>query len=125
MADEDGVGDVCDSDMDGDGAPNNRDEDIDGDGFVNEDDNCPYVPNPRQQDTDEDGIGNVCDPDMDGDGTDNTADSDNDLDGDGISAACDNCPDINNTNQADVDEDGSCCTLSAVRESDTAGRQIN
>ena len=35
--------------------------DEDGDGVVNEDDNCPFVLNPGQQDTDQDGVGDICD----------------------------------------------------------------
>ena len=47
-ADNDGVGDACDSDQDNDG--------------INDDqDNCPTKPNADQADTDADGIGNECD----------------------------------------------------------------
>ncbi len=77
-ADDDGVGDACDSDDDGDGV-------ADGD------DNCPGVPNAGQADTDGDGVGDACDSDRDGDGHDD---------------ADDNCPTVPNEGQSDSDDDG-------------------
>ncbi|HQQ62815.1 MAG TPA: thrombospondin type 3 repeat-containing protein [Pseudomonadales bacterium] len=47
-SDHDGVGDVCDSDVDGDGAPNRTD-------------NCLQASNADQLDSDGDGLGDVCD----------------------------------------------------------------
>ncbi|MDQ3678473.1 MAG: PxKF domain-containing protein [Actinomycetota bacterium] len=76
--DDDGIGDVCDSDRDGDGDANGND-------------NCPNVSNADQADLDGDGIGDVCDPDRDGDGDAN---------------GNDNCPDVANADQADADDDG-------------------
>ncbi|BAX82387.1 thrombospondin type 3 repeat-containing protein [Labilibaculum antarcticum] len=76
--DEDGEGDVCDSDID--------DDDI-----LNENDNCPFTPNSDQEDTDQDMIGDLCDPDMDGDGILNDED---------------NCPLTVNRNQKDYNSDG-------------------
>ena len=52
--DLDGLGDGCDSDIDGDGHESA--------------DNCPFHLNPRQLDTDEDGQGDACDWDDDGSG---------------------------------------------------------
>ena len=45
-----------------------NESDIDNDGVPNEEDNCPAVANPNQQDPDGDNLGNVCDDDDDGDG---------------------------------------------------------
>ena len=44
------------------------DGDPDGDGVASRDDNCPFTPNPEQEDPDLDGQGDACDPDRDGDG---------------------------------------------------------
>ncbi len=76
--DGDGIGDVCDPD-------------IDGDGHLNEPDNCPVFANPDQLDTDNDGFGDVCDGDDDNDSVNDKAD---------------NCPLTPNTDQADNDADG-------------------
>ncbi|MBE9516787.1 MAG: thrombospondin type 3 repeat-containing protein, partial [Proteobacteria bacterium] len=76
--DSDGVGDVCD-------------DDIDGDGYFNDSDNCPLHVNPNQADADGDGVGDVCDPDDDNDG---------------VADGSDNCPYIANPDQSDFDADG-------------------
>ncbi len=65
--------------------------DTDKDGIVDEEDNCPLVSNPDQEDSDNDGIGDVCEDDEDGDG---------------IPDDVDNCPETENPDQADADEDG-------------------
>ena len=85
--DGDGLGDVCDDDVDGDAILNNDDEcsntpageivntvgcsesqlDDDLDGVMNDVDNCPNTSNPNQEDFDGDDIGDVCDNDIDGD----------------------------------------------------------
>jgi hypothetical protein len=58
--------------QDMDGCP---EPDRDGDGRPDEDDNCPDIPNPMQQDLDGDGRGDVCDDDIDGDGLANGCES--------------------------------------------------
>ena len=95
--------------------------DSDGDGIPDDNDNCPEVYNPDQEDTDDDGIGDACDacpndPDNDIDGDGVCGDVDNcpyiynsgqeDADSDGIGDACDNCPDVSNPDQVDSDSDG-------------------
>ena len=75
--------------------------DADNDGVSNDDDNCPDMANPQQNDTDMDSIGDVCDGDIDGDGVNNeddafpndgneTADYDGDGTGDNADADDDN-----------------------------------
>ena len=76
--------------------------DIDGDGIPDDIDNCPYVPNPDQEDDDDDGVGNVCDNCWDVPNPDQ-ADSDGDCSGN----ACDKCPYVfSNEPRNDLDEDG-------------------
>ncbi|SMD32995.1 Thrombospondin type 3 repeat-containing protein [Reichenbachiella faecimaris] len=113
-ADEDGIGDACETD-------------IDKDGVIDDIDNCPSVANPDQKDGNEDGIGDVCEGDTDEDGVidyeDNCPDTPNpdqaDANEDGIGDVCegdddedgipnylDNCPETPNEDQADFDDDG-------------------
>ena len=84
--------------------------DIDKDGIIDEEDNCPLIENPDQNDKDSDGLGNKCDPDDDNDGIldepDNcrlVANPDQlDTDGDGIGDLCDDDDDGDGVND-DVD----------------------
>ncbi|CAF4808586.1 unnamed protein product [Pieris macdunnoughi] len=102
-ADRDGLGDVCDPDMDNDGILNENDncprvynpqqEDMDGDYIGDLCDNCPRVRNPQQDDADKDNVGDACDSDVD-------------RDQDGIQDGLDNCPNLANSDQQDVDNDG-------------------
>jgi len=101
--DKDGMGDVCDPD-------------IDNDGILNERDNCPKIANADQRDRDSDGLGDVCDncpavsnqgqEDEDRDLVGDACDTDDDVDRDGIQNDIDNCPEIPNADQVDSDGDG-------------------
>jgi len=112
--------------------PSGQIDDSDGDGIAEPSpDNCDNVANPDQADLDGDGDGDVCDTDIDGDGVVNPEDfapndpaaqiapvataeptavaqpSGADTDGDGFDEpAPDNCDNIANPDQADLDDDG-------------------
>ena len=104
-SDQDGQGDVCDTDDDNDGEPDASD-------------NCRLVINIDQLDTDLDSRGDACDVDDDGDGLTDAleetlgsnplrVDTDRDgiVDGDGVERV-DNCILVANPNQRDHESDG-------------------
>ncbi|MBH25208.1 MAG: hypothetical protein CMH57_12290 [Myxococcales bacterium] len=66
--------------------------DTDGDGVLNDEDNCPAVSNPGQQDSDGDGTGDACEG--------------ADADRDGVPDDIDNCPLVFNDTQKDADANG-------------------
>jgi hypothetical protein len=72
----DGLTDEGFKDTDSDGVANCVDVDDDDDRHLDEDDNCPLVSNPEQEDSNGDGMGDLCDPaaDPDGDGEPNESD---------------------------------------------------
>ena len=74
--------------------------DTDGDGVCDDDDNCPMVENPGQEDEDGDGVGDACE---EGGPCDGMGD---DVDMDGVCGDVDNCPEIANPDQTDADGDG-------------------
>lgn len=80
--------------------------DSDDDGILDDNDNCPFVPNPDQLDTEQDGLGDVCDNCPLTPNPDQT-----DVDGDGRGDGCDNCPQEFNEDQtnSDLDELGDAC----------------
>ncbi|MEM1177491.1 MAG: hypothetical protein AAGM22_04050 [Acidobacteriota bacterium] len=111
--------------------------DVDSDELPGASDNCPLVANPDQQDTDSDGAGDACDGcptgddsfDADADGTPDGCDTCTDLDGDGAgdagfpanTCALDNCPAVENPNQADGDSDGLGDVCDSCTDSDGDG----
>lgn len=137
--DNDGIGDVCDEDLDGDGTTNDVDNcprfanpaqyNNDGDLFGNDCDNCPFVSNSHQRDIDEDGVGDACDKDIDGDGVINSIDNcpmiynpqQGDRDGDTVGDVCDNCPSARNSRQYDRDDDGLGDACDTDRDDDNDG----
>ena len=93
--DRDGIGDLCDVDVDGDRVPQ-----LDAEGARV--DVCPYTFDPRQEDRDGDGVGDACEGDRDADGVPDAEDlcpwvpGSEDLDGDGVGDACEDAggPDV-------------------------------
>lgn len=129
--DNDGRGDICDTDDDADGlsdvveaelGTNPLDNDTDDDNDLDGVDNCKIDANSDQLNTDADSEGDVCDVDDDNDGRldgedafplDPDEQDDNDLDQ--VGNASDNCIDTANTDQSNVDHDteGDVCDYDA------------
>jgi hypothetical protein len=74
-------------------------------------DNCPESPNTDQANADNDVSGAVCDSDDTDPTAPVTLSAEFDLDADGVSQVVDNCPDIFNSDQGDMDTDrvGDAC----------------
>ncbi|RKX23637.1 MAG: hypothetical protein DRP45_10065, partial [Candidatus Zixiibacteriota bacterium] len=128
-------------DTDRDGTPDIDDEctDTDGDGYGDSGfalntcnvDNCPAMFNPDQEDNDGDGEGDICDADDDNDGILDDGDGsgtvgDNRCAGGATTECDDNCPFVDNPDQADADENGvgdvcDCCLPPSVGDLDHSG----
>ncbi len=105
-------------DFDCDGDEEYSNPDADGDGVPDHNDNCDDDDNPSQANLDGDSYGDVCDGDIDGDGWDNSEDGCDtrkclyqwspcdDYDFDLVKDSLDNCPEVPNGDQADIDQDG-------------------
>jgi hypothetical protein len=154
--DEDGVADTSDNcpttpnedqvDQDNDGLGNVCDDDLDGDDVDNDHDNCPDLANASQSDLDGDGLGDDCDEDADGDTVADSEDNcpliantdqangdgdaygdacDSDDDNDGFDDGDDNCPNTANPDQFDIDLDGEGDACDGDVDGDSVGNDLD
>lgn len=91
-------GDGANDDPDRDNRGNGCDRDDDGDLINDDDDNCPHVSNPLQEDADDNGQGDACDF--------SHGIAFADKDDDGVPDGADNCPYVSNPVQENHDPDG-------------------
>jgi hypothetical protein len=95
--------------------------DPDGDGVFSATDNCPWQPNPGQEDADTDSLGDTCDDctDLDGDGYGDPGFPVN-------TCATDNCPGEYNPGQEDSDGDGvgDVCDCACPMQGDIDGDEF-
>lgn len=108
---------VCDCDRpfldsDGDGAVDCLDDDDDGDGWLDDEDNCPLLANPGQENWDHDGEGDLCDIDDDNDGAADEIDCSpmdpltSPLSQESCNGLDDNCNGLTDETSPDSDADG-------------------
>jgi hypothetical protein len=119
-SDGDGTGDDCDE------APALCDDfggDSDGDTLCNKLDNCPEVSNVNQLDRDNDNVGDVCDPDPPVDSRGPCQGLGGDDDDDNYCGYNDNCPNVANADQSDLDGDdiGDACDTETCDGADNDG----
>ena len=94
--------------------------DKDGDEVGDDEDNCPSVSNPQQEDFDADGVGNACDPDDDGDGENDGSDCEP-LDVEVSHLLVESCDGKDNDCDGQVDEVGAAGCMPHYEDPDDDG----